>query len=131
MRVQEALVLMDAHVKAHTRKGRDPFKRVSPADGITYCFLFWDDPDPRGRRKALLQKMCWIARGMFPQNKKVLGIATEKLIRQSCFYEFLLLDMPVWNDQHQREMEDLQKETGIFLNTSMTRIREDEYPQAE
>jgi len=48
-------------------------------DGTTYCFLFMDDPEPRERRRAMIGAVCLVARGKFQTNKRVLGIATEKI----------------------------------------------------
>jgi len=119
----------DAFMQAHNDNQHDLFRRICPNKGITYCFLFMDDPEPREKRKSMLFAICWVARDIFPQNKKVLGIATEKKIRPQCSYDFCLLDKPRWTKKDKKRALQLQKEAGIFLRPQVSRIHEDEYPQ--
>jgi len=121
----------DAHVRAHNDRKNDLFRRIILGEGITYCFLFQDDPEPRNNRKAMLTAICWIARGRFQQNKKVLGIATEMKIRPMCSYDFCLLDIPKWTEECQKNMEQLQRKTGIFVNPTIGYVHEDEYPKID
>ena len=122
-------VFYDAQVKAHKDNTHDLFRRMLPGDGITYCFLFQDDPKPRGKRKDMLWAMCWIARGQHQQNKKVLGIATEQKIRPTGSFDFCLIDQPEWTEEDQHNMEQLQKETGIFVDPITSYTHEAEYPK--
>jgi len=69
-----------------------------------------------------------VARGLYQDNKKVIGIATEMKIREFCSYDFCLLEIPEWTIKQQKEMEELQKETGIFLTRKEKHVHEDEYP---
>ena len=121
----------DAHIKAHDDNVHDLFRRIMLGDGITYGFLFQDDPEPRDKRKAMLKAICWIARGKYQQNNKVLGIATEMKIRPMCSYDFYLMDLPVWTEENKKNMEQLQKETDIFVNPVVGYTHEDEYPKAD
>lgn len=122
-------VFLEAHIRAHNDKKHDLFRRILPMEGVTYCFLFQDDPEPREKRKAMLWAICLIARGKFPQNKKVLGIATEKELSPECSYDFCFVDYPGWTEKHQELVARLQKETGIFVNPEIGRAKEDEYPE--
>ena len=122
-------VFFEAHVKAHNDKIYDLFRRVLLADGITYCFLFADDPEPRERRMAMLSAICWIARGQYQENRRVLGIATEMKIRPTCSYDFCLMDIPGWTEENQKDMEKLQQETGILTNPITSYAHEEEYPK--
>jgi hypothetical protein len=124
-------VFMEAHVMAHEDKsGADLFRRIMPSEGVTYCFLFMDDfEEPRTKRQAMLASIGYFARGKFPQNKKVIGIATEKKLRPISSYDFVLVDIPIWNDEDQKKVEQLQKETGMFVNPIMGEAHEDEYPE--
>lgn len=118
----------DAHVISHNQKHKNMFRRVVKSKGTTYCFLFFDDPEPRNRRKAMLAALCFIARGFHKDNQKVIGIATEMKIREVCSYDFCLVQIPKWTNEHQKEMERLQKETGILTDYRIKRLSEDEYP---
>lgn len=125
-------VFMDAHIKAHEDKKADLFRRIMPTNGVTYCFLFADDPDPKMReqRKAMLASICYFARGKFPKNHKVIGIATEKKFRRICSYDFVLLEKPEWTDDDQKRVDELQKMTGMFINPMIAITSEDEYPSS-
>jgi protein-tyrosine phosphatase len=118
----------EAHVRAHRERSKNVFRRLLEIKGTTYCFLFFDDPEPRTNRKKMLEIMCFIARGIFDENFKVVGIATEMKMRPTCSYDFCYLELPKWTREHQENMEKLQKETGIFSNYTVKQIHEDEYP---
>lgn len=124
-----AKTFFDAHLKAHKEKNNNPFRRIVQFEGITFCFLFLDDPDPRERRKAFLLAICWIARGKFQKNYKVIGIATEKKVRSMSSYDFCLLDIPEWTKEYQIKVEELQRDTGFLTNIVESIVHEDEYPQ--
>lgn len=123
-------VFMEAHVMAHKDNVGDLFRRMMATDGVTYCFLFADDfEEPRTRRQAMLASICYLARGKFPQNKKVIGVATEKKCRPISSYDFVLIDKPDWTEEDQKKIEKLQKETGMFVNPVIGETHEDEYPE--
>lgn len=120
---------LDAYVKAaNTNKG-SVVRRTFDLNGVTYCFIFGDDSEPPGKRKGMLRWMCYIARGTYKENRKVLGIATEKQGSPTYSYDFVLLDMPEWTEENQKEMEKAQKETGILLDPIINIAHEDEYPE--
>jgi hypothetical protein len=104
------------------------FRRLVKSAGTTYCFLFMDDVKPRHIRKKWLSALCFIARGIQKDNKKVIGIATEMKIRPVCSYDFCFIDLPEWTEQQQLDMERLQKSKGIFINPSYKKLHEEEYP---
>lgn len=107
-------VFMEAHVKAHEDKIGDLFRRMMPGDGVTYCFLFADDFDePREKRPTMLAAMCYLARGKFPQNKKVIGVATEKIFRPVSSYDFVFLDKPKWTED-QRKLSIFKKKLACL-----------------
>ena len=119
----------EAHVLAHKNSVHDLFRRVMPGEGVTYCFLFQEDQEPRNKRKAMLTAMCWIGRGKFKENKKVIGIATEMKIRPTCSFDFLFLNVPGLDAESQKKIEQFQKDMGIFVNPIVRHASEDEYPQ--
>lgn len=124
-------VMFEAHVQAHHDDTHDMFRRMVVTGGISYCFLFQDDPEPHERRRAMLGAMCLVARGLNQQSRMVLGIATEKIIRPECSYDFSLLEIPEWTEEHQKEMERVQKEIGIFVRPEVCHMKEREYPVAD
>lgn len=122
-------VFLDAHMKAHDDEKYDLFRRVLLGDGVTYCFLFFDEEEePRTKRTAMLHAICYVARGLIQKNSKVIGIATEKKISRECSYDFCLLDIPEWTDENQMSMEKFQEVTGILTDPILGYAKEDEYP---
>jgi len=119
----------NAYVLADSDKIHNLFRRTFDLKGVTYCFLFADDTKPRDYRKGMLTRMCYIARGTYKSNRKVIGIATEKKASPTCSYDFVLLHMPEWTEKNQKEMERIQQETGILLNPIVSIAHEDEYPK--
>lgn len=119
---------LNAAVRAHNDISAPIFRRMMQSNGVTYCFLFLNDPEPRKHRQAMLSATCYIARGQFPENKKVIGIATEKK-EPGHSYDFCLFETENWTQKDQKKSEELQRETGIFTNPIVTPFHEDEYPK--
>ena len=128
----ERRVLSKGYFEAYTLADKDKehplFRRTFEQKGVTYCFLFADDSRPRDYRKWMLKCMCFIARGIYKENRQVIGIATEKYANPSCSYDFALLNMPKWTENNQKEMDRIQQETGILVNPTLGYAHEDEYP---
>ena len=118
----------EAHVIAHNQKEKNTFRRVIKIGDATYCFLFMDDIEPRKNRKLLLSSICYVARGLYQNNTKVIGIATEMKSHRQCSYDFSLLEIPNWTEVNQIEMDRLQKKAGILTDVQTKNIHEDEYP---
>jgi hypothetical protein len=122
-------VFMDAHIRSHKDiSGADLYRRIMPSDGVTYCFLFMDDPEPRERRKSMLLAICYFARWKFPHNKKVIGIATEKKLRPTCSYDYVLMDKPVWTEKDEEIATKIRQRTSMFKRPIIGQADEDEYP---
>ncbi|MHC4728122.1 MAG: hypothetical protein ACYS17_12940 [Planctomycetota bacterium] len=119
----------NAYVLADEDTEHNVYRRTFSQRGVTYCFLFADETKPRKYRKGMLNWMCYIARGTYKSNRKVIGIATEKKASPRCSYDFILLDISLWTEQNQKEMERGQRETGILLNPEISIEHEDEYPE--
>ena len=119
---------LDAQMRADENGKYDLFRRILPMDGVTYCFLFAAQ-EPREMRVAMLSAICWIARGTFHKNIKVIGIASEKKVRPARSYDFCLMNIPEWTKENQRNMEQLQQETRIFVDPIVSYAHEDEYPK--
>jgi hypothetical protein len=122
--------LYEAMVFAHKDIDHELYRRVVPSiNGRTYCFLFAaDDRDPSFRRKAL-SDFCFVARGKFPETSIVIGIATEKTIRETCSYDFLLLDLPEWGPNQQEIMVAIQEDSGILTGPVHKPVTMDEFPK--
>ena len=121
----------EAHVMANNETKNNTSRRMIQFKGTTYCFVFLDDNKPKEMRKKMLQAICFVARNIAKNNKKVIGIATEMKIRPTCSYDFCLLDFPEWTNQNKKETERLQKKLGIFVNPQMKYAHEDEYPNMD
>ncbi|QLJ52849.1 MAG: hypothetical protein Sv326_0674 [Candidatus Fermentimicrarchaeum limneticum] len=120
---------IEAHINASNESGDKTYRRVFEMPGTTYCFVFLDDAEPRTRRKQLLENVCFVARGMFRENKKVIGIATDMKIRPVNSYDFCFLEIPEWTEKDQEAKELMQRETGILTELSYKKITEEEYPK--
>ena len=122
---------LEAYIAATKDREHDIYRRLLQAKGMTYCFIFADDPEPRARRKNILEKTCFAARGKIPENPMVIGIATEKTLNETCTYDFCILNLPTWESKHQEAFERIQKEAGIWVNPDMRQVHETEYPPAD
>lgn len=118
-----------AHVRAHNEKNTQLIRRTFSLNGVTYCFVFMDDIEPRNRRKMLLSVSCYVARGLHQENKKVIGIATEMKFNPLCSYDYCLFELAELTDDEKKQIDKVKKELGIFLNPEVTHFQEDEYPK--
>ena len=111
-------------------KNEKTFRRfmLMEDQGVMYCFLFQDDPEPRENRKGHLTAMCHVARSKH-KDKKIIGIATEVKIRATCSYDFVLLKVHEWTEIDQKVLEGLQAKTDIFKSPNKSFVHEDEYPE--
>jgi hypothetical protein len=121
-------MFIDGWKAAHNAE-EDLFRRITTVKDITYCFLFMDDDEPRERRREMLGAICMVARGIIKENKKVIGIATEKNINPTCAYDFCLLFIPEWNEILEQKKKILQEKMGIFLEPNIKRYHAEEYPR--
>lgn len=100
-------------------------RRCIPLDGTTYCFLLTDAE--RKYRQIELQSFCIIARGKF-ENKKVIGIATEKTIGKGRSFDFCLYVNEKWTEKDKKIANELSEKFGILKNVKFTKYSEDEFP---
>jgi len=113
---------------AEMRNGRhELFRRNFALKDTTYCFLLtYDAGDTRReQRRNMLQAMCFVARGLPPFNKRVVGVSTD---RDNTNYDFCFLHMPEWTGEDEKRKKQIQAETGIFVSPRLTTSSEDEYP---
>jgi hypothetical protein len=105
---------LEAHKLAHNDLHNNVFRRVISFQGMTYCFVFMHNPLSETVRKRLLETTCFVARGRFRDNPRVIGIATGTKMNLAHRFHFGMIEIPLWSDEHQRQMEKLQAEFGIL-----------------
>ena len=122
-------VLSKSFLEAYTEymeKKPPIFRRMTAFGDTTYCFLLMEDGnDPRERRKMMLSWMCYVARGIPPMNKRVIGVATEAENRS---YDYCVRVQPEWSAEDEVNKLKIQEHTGIFVNPRRETCGEDEYP---
>jgi hypothetical protein len=124
-----AKTFLDTLINGSKHKDRPVYRRMFELEGTSYCFVLFDDKtEKREDRKSLLGACCFVVRGTFKNNHKVLGIATEKTVAPICSYDFCLMELPEWNEELEKAKKTAQEEHGIFANYQETPFSEDEYP---
>jgi hypothetical protein len=119
----------DAHLSAHQSAApRMTFKRVGSFKGTTFVFLFAGDAIAPFERKAALESLCFIARGMYLENKTVLGIQTEMEFRPECSYAWCFMEIDQWTEEHEVQRQQLQEETGFLTQLTESELTASEYP---
>ncbi len=119
----------DAWVSANQELKNNRLFRMIDGIGTTYCFVFLDESFSRDVRKSMLLQVCYVARGSFKKNKKVIGIATEMKIKPECSYDFFVLEQPGWTQENQIAMEAIQEKYKIFVMPKLKSIHASEYPE--
>lgn len=105
---------------------RDLFRRQFSVLDTTYCFLITcDTPHPSKRNQSLLRSMCFVARGINVNIRRVLGVATTRANRG---YDFVFMDKPNWTPEDEYLKVQLQDAYGIFKSPKVTITADDEYP---
>ena len=120
---------LEAQIRAHEDNKADMFRRILTTNGVSYVFLYFSDNHPREQRKEMLFAICFFARGKFKDNKKVIGIATEKKFEPTCSYDYCVIDKPDWTDDDENRMLKIQEGLGLFKNPEISRISDEEYPK--
>lgn len=91
-------------------------------------FLKGPKNEDRGDRRAELAARCFVARGLNPSFKTVVGLATEIYDGSGHSFDAVYLHLPVWSEENQREMVKLREEAGLFREVRVGHSREDEFP---
>lgn len=126
-------ILSQAFMEGFAERGQgkhELIRRMFALEDTTYCFLFTNDMDDTRtkQRHAMLQYMCFVARGMPPFNSRVIGVATDK---ENRLYDFVFLNKPDWTAKNEKLKKQIQAEFGIFVAPRITRSSDDEYPVLE
>lgn len=119
--------MFEAAVAAHEDHDYPIFRRTANFNGRTYVFLFMDDPE-RVNRQQELQALCYVARGKFPENEVVIGIATEKVLRPGCSYDYCLMDLPEWSVEDDERALEISRAAGFYENAIARGAYSEEYP---
>lgn len=102
---------------------------VSLSD-IKYVFMAVGHDEDREDRKAELGARCFVVRGLIPESKIIIGIATEKHDPNKGFsLDAVYFEKPEWTEEDQKQMKIFQNEYGFFRNPQELKISEDEYPE--
>ncbi len=101
---------------------------ASPS-GILYVFLARPRDVKRTDRHAELHARCFIARGLNPKCKTIIGLATERYEENTGFsLDAFCLEKQDWTEEDQQKLEYLQNELGFFKAPVQSTRSEDEYP---
>ena len=112
---------------ARQKKVRSRFTQ-SPS-GVPYVFLARPHGEDRNTRRKELRLRCFVSRGLYPNQTKVVGIATEQYEPGKGFsLDVLLFSQDNWTAKDKSLMEQVQSELGYFKKPIKTYGHEDEYP---
>lgn len=105
--------------------------RIVPSlSGVKYVFLARPFGEDRRYRMNELALRCFVARGLEPKARTVVGIATERPKPGSGHsIDALYLDKPEWTEEDQRNLEHIQEELGYFAKPRQSRLSGNEYPE--
>ncbi len=97
--------------------------------GVPYVFLARPHKEDRNYRREELGLRCFVARGMYPNQTNVVGIATEEYEPGKGFsLDVCLFSKDIWTAKEKSLMESLQSELGYFKKPIKTYGHVDEYP---
>ena len=85
----------------------------------------------REERRLMLEACCRITKGICPDAQDIVGIASEtgSVLSEMRSEDMLYLNVRHWNDVYQSETEQLQRETGLLTNITVSfNGLEQEYP---
>jgi len=122
-----AKTFIEGHEKAHQERRNNVYRRVFDFEGLTYCFVYMHNPVKREVRKNVLGHTCFVARGKFPSNSKVIGAATEMKLDLGHTFDFCLLQKDDWTVDDQRRVKEIQDKFGILVDPKITAFDEEEY----
>jgi hypothetical protein len=97
---------------------------------ILYVFLAVRLDVDRKARAAELEMRCYVARGLHQDRQTVIGLATERYDPKNGGFSFdvAYLHMPVWGEEEQRQLKNIQEKLGYFVEPVKKSIHHDEYP---
>jgi hypothetical protein len=109
--------------------GKVRARMLKSSSGVVYVFLALPRDSDRQLRMMDLANRCFVARGLQPESKTVIGIATEQYEPGKEFsLDLSYLYVEDWTQDNQKAMEDMRRDLGYFANPEKTEGFEDEYP---
>lgn len=107
-------------------------RMLQSRSNVVYVFLASPHGEDRQRRTAELGLRCFVARGLHPSSKDVVGLATEQYEPGRGFsLDLVAIHKDEWETADQSYMEDVQRELGYFAHPVHTSTHADEYPPTE
>lgn len=87
---------------------------------VIYLFLLDDGYfTTREARLAELQLRCLVAKSIFKQKTKIIGIATERYSKKGYSLDLCYMEYLEWNDELENIANKIRKEHGFFLNINI------------
>lgn len=106
-------------------------RMVLSLSSVIYVYLAMPHGEDRQFRVAELGNRCFVGRGLNPDCKTVVGIATEQYEPGKDFsLDLVYLHKENWTDEDQTHLESMQKELGYFSKPER-KVYEDEYPMSQ
>jgi hypothetical protein len=99
------------------------------AKGVSYAFLFVDDNVPHSIRIEMLKCMCLVLRQEHPDNAKVLGIATDKIMKPTFSPDYMFIEIKELTIEIKNEIRDIQANLEIFSKAISFEGTEYEFPE--
>ena len=101
-------------------------RMVPSYSGVTYIFQMVPNDVDRESRQTSLAKRCYIARGLNPENQRVVGIGMDETqMAAGSTSDIVYLDKEKWTAADQSCLEAMQKDLRYFLNSKGRRIQEE------
>jgi hypothetical protein len=96
---------------------------------VVYVFQYVAHGEDNQAVQAELGHRSFIAMGMHPGSKTVIGVSIEEWVAgQGCSSSLLYLHKEAWTDEDTEHMRFVQDELGYFSQPLTTAVHEDEYP---
>lgn len=103
---------------------------VLSSSGISYVFLTCSRDEKRENRLSELGARCFVIRGLYPENKTVVGIATEIYEKRPGYsMDAIYYFKDNWTKKDNEDFNDLKNNCGFFNKPNIKNGKVDEYPQ--
>ena len=104
-------------------------RAVPSLSGMMYVFLATPHGESRDSRMKELSLRCFVMRGLNPEHKTIIGIATEKYEKGKGYsLDTGYFHFPTLTPEDMEKIKEIQKDLGYFDDPRQQRIVEDEYP---